>query len=55
VDPPDSQHREIGCRIVANHVGTEPPAVEQRDPRGRGLVDDVAVGEDESVRREHEA
>lgn len=51
----EPQHREIGPAIVPDDVTAERSAVRQRDPQRPHIADDVAVGEDEPVRREDEA
>ena len=58
----DAQQRQIGIRIVANHAGAQILAVGggHIDARGAAAADagcagDVAVGEDQAVRRDDDA
>ena len=52
IDPDQS---EIGVGIVADHAGGEAAALDGVDLDPGGAVDDMAVGEHQSVRRDHDA
>ena len=49
-----ANHRQIGIWIVADQFGVEAVACRSGDESG-APVNDVAVGQDEAIRREHEA
>ena len=51
----DSQQREVGVRIVAQHARLDGARVGQRQPHGGGALHDVAVGEHQAVGRDHDA
>ena len=45
-----AQHREIGVGIVADEIGGEFAAIGEKDAEFFGAVNDVAVGEQITVR-----
>ena len=51
----DAQQSEVGVRIVAQHARLDGARVGQRQPHGRGALDDVAVGQHQAVGRDHHA
>jgi hypothetical protein len=51
----DAKDGEVRVRIVAHEITTRAPAIGQRDGQLVGLVNDVAVREDEPVGREDDA
>ena len=51
----DPEHGQIGVRVGANQRRLHSPAVGQRHPDRRPRIDDVAVGEQEPIRREDHA
>jgi hypothetical protein len=50
-----SYHCQVSVRIVSDYLRPVAATVCERDFHGRGLVNDMAVGQYESVRREDEA
>ncbi len=50
----DADHGQVGIGIVAHELPAEPLAAGEGGVDASGAVDDVAVGEDEAVRREGE-
>ena len=44
------QHREIGLRVAADHLGLQPRAVVEDDGDLVGVGDDVVVGDDDAGR-----
>jgi hypothetical protein len=51
---PDANHRKVGIRIVADDVALERLPIGKMHRQAAAVVDDVTVGEDQAVRREHE-
>ena len=51
----DADHGQVGIGIVAYQIGAGSPAVGERDVDMRCAMDDVAVGQNETVGREDEA
>ncbi len=45
------EHRDIGALIAPDHLGREPPGVEQGHGNLAGVLDDVAVGDDIALAR----
>ena len=50
-----TNHRQIACRIVANHSRWHTPPVRQRYRDAHSVMHHVAIGEDQPIRREHES
>jgi hypothetical protein len=51
----DSDHRDVGVRILTDQIGGALAAIRQGDRDVVGVLDDVAVGEDQAVGSEHES
>ena len=51
----DLEHADVGVLVAADDIGVEAAAVEQEDPHAAGAINDVVIGEDVAVGRDHEA
>jgi hypothetical protein len=49
----DAKYREIGFRIIPHAIGLVLLAIRKRDPDLPGVMDDMAVGENEAIRRKY--
>ena len=51
----NTDHGKISCRIVADQVCRQLPAIRKRYLNTRGIVDDVTIGEHQAVWGENES